>query len=144
MSMLGRTTPATYGGRGAVPNNYKVGFGRGAVGFTTRSDIGPADSSAAAPQGYALVSSLCSIYDCIAYYRWLLLLLPAYLAWLTYFRLLFRFAGLSARLPPFVALLLYNNGEYMSLTLIWLTPLCVRWHAFGVSSFFSCTCVTLP
>jgi hypothetical protein len=41
--------PATY--RAPVPANYKVGAGRGAVGFTTRSDIGPADSSAA-PAGY--------------------------------------------------------------------------------------------
>lgn len=53
MSRLGQSTPSTYGK--AAPRDYKVGAGRGAVGFTTRSDIGPADSlqvPLVAPMGY--------------------------------------------------------------------------------------------
>mmetsp|Transcript_12346 Transcript_12346/g.16002 ORF Transcript_12346/g.16002 Transcript_12346/m.16002 type:complete len:947 (+) Transcript_12346:35-2875(+) len=39
-----RREPKTFSGR-PVPSNYIAGLGRGAVGFTTRSDIGPAQSS---------------------------------------------------------------------------------------------------
>ncbi len=58
--MLGQRTPATYDQRNR-PAGYVGGTGRGAVGFTTRSDIGPArpgigaDSGrplGAAPSGY--------------------------------------------------------------------------------------------
>jgi pre-mRNA-processing factor 6 len=40
MRGLGPKSRNEYGGN--VPNNYVAGLGRGAVGFTTRSDIGPA------------------------------------------------------------------------------------------------------
>jgi hypothetical protein len=49
MSHLGKVTPATYN-TAPVPG-YRVGAGRGAVGFTTRSDIGPAETPVA-PAGY--------------------------------------------------------------------------------------------
>ena len=58
--MIGQRTPATYDQRNR-PTGYVGGVGRGAVGFTTRSDIGPArpgigaDSGrqfGAAPTGY--------------------------------------------------------------------------------------------
>ena len=41
MSSGPRAVP-TYAGRQGVPGNYVAGLGRGAIGFTTRSDIGPA------------------------------------------------------------------------------------------------------
>lgn len=40
MSGLGPRTANTYSA--APPSNYVAGIGRGAMGFTTRSDIGPA------------------------------------------------------------------------------------------------------
>ena len=54
MSGFGQRQRQTYGTN--VPNNYVAGLGRGAVGFTTRSDIGPArseqpDDGAAGPGG---------------------------------------------------------------------------------------------
>mmetsp|Transcript_12492 Transcript_12492/g.22298 ORF Transcript_12492/g.22298 Transcript_12492/m.22298 type:complete len:145 (-) Transcript_12492:7-441(-) len=47
---VGARTANTFGNV-AVPSNYVAGLGRGAVGFTTRSDIGPART--AAPQSGA-------------------------------------------------------------------------------------------
>ena len=44
---VGPKTRNTYD-RG-VPTNYVAGLGRGAIGFTTRSDIGPARPAAATP-----------------------------------------------------------------------------------------------
>jgi hypothetical protein len=38
--MLGKSTPRTYDGK--APQHYVGGVGRGAIGFTTRSDVGPA------------------------------------------------------------------------------------------------------
>ena len=47
MSGLGPRTAPTY--NGSMPNNYVAGgIGRGAQGFTTRSDIGPARAAAPA------------------------------------------------------------------------------------------------
>ncbi|CAN0072809.1 unnamed protein product, partial [Ascophyllum nodosum] len=40
MRGVGRQTRETY--KAGAPSNYVAGLGRGAVGFTTRSDIGPA------------------------------------------------------------------------------------------------------
>jgi hypothetical protein len=63
VTMLGQRTPNTYASA-APQRNYVSGVGRGAVGFTTRSDIGPARPGvgaemapggmrpAAAPSGY--------------------------------------------------------------------------------------------
>lgn len=53
MSGVGPKTANTYGNV-AVPSNYVAGVGRGAMGFTTRSDIGPARPAVAAadPQVY--------------------------------------------------------------------------------------------
>ena len=47
MSGLGPRTATTY--NSAIPTNYVAGVGRGAQGFTTRSDIGPARNTAAMP-----------------------------------------------------------------------------------------------
>jgi pre-mRNA-processing factor 6 len=41
-----RSVATTYAGS-SVPSNYVAGLGRGAIGFTTRSDIGPARTPAA-------------------------------------------------------------------------------------------------
>ena len=47
MDSFGRRVPPT-----VKPTNYVAGLGRGAVGFTTRSDIGPAREAAnTAPGG---------------------------------------------------------------------------------------------
>lgn len=40
LSGVGSRAPQTF--KVAAPSNYVAGVGRGAMGFTTRSDIGPA------------------------------------------------------------------------------------------------------
>ncbi|CAB1118418.1 unnamed protein product [Ectocarpus sp. CCAP 1310/34] len=47
MRGVGKTTRSTY--NAGAPSNYVAGLGRGAVGFTTRSDIGPARTPLAEP-----------------------------------------------------------------------------------------------
>ena len=53
--MAGRGAPPPGAGRGAgvgagqPPANYIAGLGRGATGFTTRSDIGPSRQAALEP-----------------------------------------------------------------------------------------------
>ena len=49
MSGIGSRSAPTYGNSAAVPANYVAGVGRGAMGFTTRSDIGPARIAPAVP-----------------------------------------------------------------------------------------------
>ncbi|CAM9445514.1 unnamed protein product, partial [Laminaria digitata] len=56
MRGVGKATRQTY--KAGAPSNYVAGLGRGAVGFTTRSDIGPArtplpEPGAAPPPGAA-------------------------------------------------------------------------------------------
>lgn len=51
MSGLGPRRPKTYDDA-LPPPNYVPGVGRGATGFVTRSDIGPADAVEAAPQSH--------------------------------------------------------------------------------------------
>ena len=48
--MFGQKTPETYNQRNK-PTGYVGGLGRGAVGFTTRSDIGPARPGVGADTG---------------------------------------------------------------------------------------------
>ncbi|CAM9458031.1 unnamed protein product, partial [Pylaiella littoralis] len=60
MRGVGKQTRATY--NAGAPSNYVAGLGRGAVGFTTRSDIGPArtpiaEPGAAGPPGAAGATS---------------------------------------------------------------------------------------
>ena len=45
----GINRPNTY--KKGAPTNYVAGLGRGAIGFTTRSDIGPARSKESGPGG---------------------------------------------------------------------------------------------
>lgn len=55
MGMVGvgpRSIAQTFA-RGKAPTKYVAGLGRGAIGFTTRSDIGPARTPASAAQGGA-------------------------------------------------------------------------------------------
>lgn len=47
MSGVGPRSAPTY--NISVPSNYVAGIGRGALGFTTRSDIGPARPATGAP-----------------------------------------------------------------------------------------------
>ena len=55
MDPFGRRVPPT-----VKPTNYVAGLGRGAVGFTTRSDIGPAREAAnTAPGGGLQGMQLC-------------------------------------------------------------------------------------
>ena len=49
---FGPTHPSTYRNHTTRPSNYVAGLGRGAVGFTTRSDIGPARQPQKPPEGY--------------------------------------------------------------------------------------------
>jgi pre-mRNA-processing factor 6 len=51
--MAGRTNTAPTFGDRAAPSGYVAGLGRGATGFTTRSDIGPG-APAPPPVGAAL------------------------------------------------------------------------------------------
>jgi pre-mRNA-processing factor 6 len=56
MSGIGSHSAPTYGG--AAPVGYVAGVGRGALGFTTRSDIGPARAAVAVlPSGSGLPSA---------------------------------------------------------------------------------------
>eukprot|EP01031_Cornospumella_fuschlensis_P035849 gene35849-43481_t len=49
MSGVGPRSAPTYGNPSNIPSNYVAGVGRGAMGFTTRSDIGPARPAASTP-----------------------------------------------------------------------------------------------
>ncbi len=53
--MLGQKTPNTFAS-GGPRAGYVGGVGRGAVAFTTRSDIGPAKAALAAETGRAAVA----------------------------------------------------------------------------------------
>ena len=48
---FGPSHPKTYSDKTKRPSNYVAGLGRGAIGFTTRSDIGPA-AIPKVPRGY--------------------------------------------------------------------------------------------